>query len=159
MPSPFPGVDPYLEGQSYWPEFHLKLIHYRQEALNDGVPDHYEARIDERVTLVEASAHEAKQYLSDVAVVERGPSSSRTVADVLTRSWRRKSRWEGQRHRNLAQPRLMESGLPPDVLEPAERVSGSASRPRHRTNQDPYIPARLSSRLSGAGAYSRGSML
>lgn len=84
MPSPFPGVDPYLEGQSYWPEFHLKLINYCQEALNDGLPDHYEARIDERVTLVEAPAHEAKQYLPDVAVVQRGPASSWTAADVLT---------------------------------------------------------------------------
>ena len=22
MPSPFPGIDPYLESQGYWPDFH-----------------------------------------------------------------------------------------------------------------------------------------
>jgi hypothetical protein len=25
--SPFPGVDPYLEGQHYWPDFHASFIY------------------------------------------------------------------------------------------------------------------------------------
>ena len=28
MPSPFPGLDPYLESQGYWPDFHAALILY-----------------------------------------------------------------------------------------------------------------------------------
>ncbi len=25
MPSPFPGIDPYLESQGYWPDFHAQI--------------------------------------------------------------------------------------------------------------------------------------
>ena len=28
MPSPFPGIDPYLESQGYWPDFHVSFIPY-----------------------------------------------------------------------------------------------------------------------------------
>jgi hypothetical protein len=53
MPSPFPGVDPYLESQHYWPDFHATFINYWREAVADVLPDNYEVRIDERFSLVE----------------------------------------------------------------------------------------------------------
>ena len=56
MTSPFPGVDPYIEAQDYWPDFHMSFITYLRDALNDVLPDHYDARIDERLSLVDASA-------------------------------------------------------------------------------------------------------
>jgi hypothetical protein len=54
MPSPFPGIDPYLEDQAYWEDFHARLIVYLCDALNDILPEHYEARLQERISLVEA---------------------------------------------------------------------------------------------------------
>jgi hypothetical protein len=47
MPSPFPGVDPYLESQHFWPDFHARFMNYWCEALADQLPENYEARMDE----------------------------------------------------------------------------------------------------------------
>lgn len=69
MPRPFPGVDPYLEGQHYWPEFHNKFLNSLQEALADRLPDEYEARLDERVRMFDRDAHEEALILPDVAVI------------------------------------------------------------------------------------------
>ncbi len=52
MPSPFPGVDPFLEAQGYWPEFHLKYINDIQESLAERVPNDYEVRIGGRLSLL-----------------------------------------------------------------------------------------------------------
>ncbi len=74
MTSPFPGVDPYLEAQGYWPDFHARFITYWAEALNDVLPDHYEARIDERLSLVELPAEMVKRIEPDLVISGRGPS-------------------------------------------------------------------------------------
>ena len=34
MPSPFPGMDPFLEDPSFWPDVHLNLIAEIQAAIN-----------------------------------------------------------------------------------------------------------------------------
>jgi hypothetical protein len=52
MPSPFPGVDPFLEFQGYWKEFHLKSINDIQEWLAERVPNDYEVRIGGRLSLL-----------------------------------------------------------------------------------------------------------
>ena len=52
MLSPFPGVDPFLEAQGYWVEFHWKYNNYVQEAIAERVPDDYEVRIEGRLSLV-----------------------------------------------------------------------------------------------------------
>ncbi len=52
MTSPFPGMDPFLEDQGYWKEFHTVFLTWTQDALGDRVPDAYEVRIEERLSLV-----------------------------------------------------------------------------------------------------------
>lgn len=74
MTSPFPGVDPYLEAQGFWPDLHARFITYWGEALNDVLPDHYEARIDERLNLVELPAERVKRIEPDLAITGRGSS-------------------------------------------------------------------------------------
>jgi hypothetical protein len=76
MPSPFPGIDPYLEGQGYWPDFHLTFINYCREAVADQLPEHYEARLDERVSLVQLAVDEAKVVRPDLAIVQRAAPST-----------------------------------------------------------------------------------
>lgn len=51
MPSPFPGMDPYLESRAYWRDFHQRFITYLAEALNERLPPDYFAKIDERVVI------------------------------------------------------------------------------------------------------------
>jgi hypothetical protein len=51
MPSPFPGFDPFLEDQGYWQEVHTSYIVWMQYALVERLPDAYEVRIEERLSL------------------------------------------------------------------------------------------------------------
>ena len=66
MPSPFPGMDPYLEERSLWPDMHLRLIYNISDALQPQVRPKYLARISERIEL----AAMGKGYIPDVMVVE-----------------------------------------------------------------------------------------
>ena len=49
MPSPFPGMDPFLEDPMYWPDVHASLISaIRDELVTEMSPDFF-VRIEERV--------------------------------------------------------------------------------------------------------------
>jgi len=64
MPSPFPGMDPYLEHPAIWTTVHPLLATYAGEALNNLLPPHYVARVGERVYVVEPE----RSIYPDVAV-------------------------------------------------------------------------------------------
>jgi hypothetical protein len=49
MPSPFPGMDPYLEGPEIFPDFHDSMITYLREALQAHLPAPYFASLGRRV--------------------------------------------------------------------------------------------------------------
>ena len=51
MPSPFPGMDPYLEHGARWPDLQHRLIAYTSEWLRPQLRPKYVARIDERIEL------------------------------------------------------------------------------------------------------------
>jgi hypothetical protein len=80
MPSPFPGIDPYLEAQGFWPDFHASFITYWRDALAELLPDNYEARMDERVNLVDLPADKIKRIEPDLAVSQLRRSSGPTPA-------------------------------------------------------------------------------
>jgi len=71
MPSPFPGIDPYIEAQGYWPDLHQRLITYSCDELNVRLPEEYEARIGEQLRLVEHDTSRDKAVIPDVVVLER----------------------------------------------------------------------------------------
>ncbi len=48
MPSPFPGMDPYLEDDQIWPVFHHQLVMCLYQILLPGMPDRYRARVGQR---------------------------------------------------------------------------------------------------------------
>jgi hypothetical protein len=72
MSAPFPGMDPYLESPVYWQDFHLRFINCWCEAIADKLPANYEARLDERVKLVEIAGDQAIGIRPDLAVLRRG---------------------------------------------------------------------------------------
>jgi hypothetical protein len=84
MPSPFPGIDPYLESQGHWLDFHARFVPLLSDALNEQLPEGYVARIDERMTLVELPQEDqARLIRPDVAVVRaerRQTPASRVLA-------------------------------------------------------------------------------
>ena len=77
MPSPFPGIDPYLESQHFWEDFHPSFLTYCRDALNDILPDGYVAQLGERFRLIELSQRKAKSVRPDLAVIEEASRSSR----------------------------------------------------------------------------------
>lgn len=53
MPSPFPGVDPFIEDQHFWPDFHHSFMTYWRDQLLEVLPQNYDVRLAERVVQVE----------------------------------------------------------------------------------------------------------
>ena len=79
MPSPFPGIDPYLESQHRWEGFHPRLVTYLCDALNDVLPESYVAELGERFHLMELLEREAKQILPDVKAAAREIAAARDL--------------------------------------------------------------------------------
>lgn len=67
MPSPFPGMDPYLEAPALWPGVHHRLITYIADSLSERLPQRYVANIDERLVVVESE----RNLYPDTLVRER----------------------------------------------------------------------------------------
>lgn len=72
MPSPFPGMDPYLEEPSLGPDFHLGMIAAMRAALNAQLPPRYAAYADRYVWLHEPDADTRLRHgKPDVYVTDR----------------------------------------------------------------------------------------
>ena len=71
MPSPFPGMDPYIEASGLWEVFHQTLIIYISNELADTVPERYVVRPGERsyMLLIESEGKEKSPFLPDVNVL------------------------------------------------------------------------------------------
>ena len=69
MLSPFPGVDPYLESQHHWQDFHLTFINAWREAINASLPENYGARFEEHDEILEVGPETARLSRPDIAVV------------------------------------------------------------------------------------------
>jgi hypothetical protein len=80
MPTPFPGIDPYLEAQGYWEGFHTRFITYYCDVLNDLLPESYIAELGEKFHLVELTPSEARRILPDIAIIEGDRKPSRATA-------------------------------------------------------------------------------
>jgi hypothetical protein len=69
MPSPFPGMDPYLE--QFWCGIHARLIIYAADQLQTRLPPDLRARVEERV-FVEPVFGAPRSVYPDIRVRERG---------------------------------------------------------------------------------------
>ncbi len=80
MPSPFPGMDPFIESQK-WEDFHLSAITVMRELIAPQVADRYIVNVQERVYLQEVEGDE-RLVIPDVSVAatERGRSYSTGVS-------------------------------------------------------------------------------
>jgi hypothetical protein len=62
MAGPFPGIDPYLELQAGWRDFHHCLITGICNELGARLPDSYVARVNERTEVVTAESNPPSSY-------------------------------------------------------------------------------------------------
>lgn len=77
MPSPFPGMDPYLEDPTLWPDVHQRLIAYISEDLQSQVLPKYITRIGERIEISELG----KGYYPDAMIVQPPGSTARSISE------------------------------------------------------------------------------
>jgi hypothetical protein len=69
MPSPFPGMNPFLEQSDAWMDFHDNFIVRIQESLSDRVGPNYLVKLEVRLILHERSAEERRYFgIADVGV-------------------------------------------------------------------------------------------
>src|SRR4051794_18357334 len=86
MPSPFPGMDPYIESAGLWQDFHTSFLTYWRDAIADVLPDPYDVRIEEYVQLVGPPGSEPRLARPDLAVSRHGrtPAEPRHASAVAT---------------------------------------------------------------------------
>ena len=81
MPSPFPGMNPYLEQPDVWHDFHQRFVPRIGDAITELIRPNYVTKIDENVYLHELSM-EQRLLLGrpDVSVLNGNRHSSTSVA-------------------------------------------------------------------------------
>jgi hypothetical protein len=83
MANPFPGIDPYIEAQNYWEDFHTRFLTYVCDAINDRLPEGYDAKVEERFTI--ASFRDEAEVRADVAILRprtAGPGGGGVAVEV-----------------------------------------------------------------------------
>ncbi|MGH2356361.1 MAG: DUF4058 family protein, partial [Chloroflexota bacterium] len=81
MPSPFPGMDPYLEHPALWPGVHLSLIVALQSALGPKLRPKYYVAIEERVYVAEPADGELLGVPDAIVIGARPRSDSPNGAE------------------------------------------------------------------------------
>ncbi len=82
MPSPFPGMDPYLEAPEIWRGFHHAVAEEIRAQLNAVLSPRYYADVEVHTVLEEVGVATTKTLYPDAAVLETGVSVSTTTATV-----------------------------------------------------------------------------
>ena len=84
MPSPFPGMDPFLEHHAIFPGLHDSLLTYLRESLQLSLPAPYFAEINERawVQKVEDAIEADYCLLSSDSAHDQSPSGKSTRSEL-----------------------------------------------------------------------------
>lgn len=81
MPSPFPGMNPYLEREEVWHDFHERFIPYAAAMLAPQVRPRYIVKLDEHVYIHELPARERRLIgKSDVSLIQNRRTSGGATA-------------------------------------------------------------------------------
>src|SRR5438477_6180771 len=88
MPSPFPGMDPYLEDEKLWPLFHHQLATCLYQILLPGLVDRYRARVVQRHYATEqplfTSIIREEHHEELIEIRQRGDGRLVTLVDVVS---------------------------------------------------------------------------
>lgn len=132
--NPFPGVNPFVEAELYWDDFHGTFLTYFKAALLSALPLSYDVRVEERVLTSELSEDALitrnQHRRSDVAIVERpdvsrggfgGPAAGTAIAESVELEI---VEFEEERAKSLAIRRLGDDELITsiEVLSPSNKA-------------------------------------
>ena len=138
MPSPFPGMDPFLEHPAVWPAFHHQLVAGLYQLLLPGLVDRYRARVAARRYATETPLFTSvlKEEHTEEFIEIRARADGRlvTLVEVVALGNRTTA---GGRAEYLAH-RAAAAG---------QRAGGGRDRPAHPGEADPRLqPGRAAGR-------------
>jgi hypothetical protein len=84
MPSPFPGMDPYLEDNENWPGFHQFLATQIAITLNKQLGSKYYTDLEVRMALPEVNISSRHPIRPDAGVFERVEAQHRLQTEMAT---------------------------------------------------------------------------
>ncbi len=82
MKSPFSGMDPYIEANGVWPDFHAKLISEIERWIARSLPERYFVQTGERSYMVFAGVDEkeSREFVPDVGFFSPPATTDKAVA-------------------------------------------------------------------------------
>lgn len=84
MPSPFPGMDPYIESPLLWSDFHNNLASEMQMRLNQYIQPRYFARLTPYVTYESVDIGQTYRVIPDVGISQPQPPPESSVTATAT---------------------------------------------------------------------------
>ena len=88
MPSPFPGMDPYLEDDALWPVFHHQFVQSLHQILQPSLIDRYKERVNQRHYVTEqalfTSVLREEHHESYIEIRQRCDGRLVTLVDVVS---------------------------------------------------------------------------
>src|SRR5580658_10131525 len=82
MPSPFPGMDPYIERRAIWPDFHDSLIYVVKAALQPLLRPRYVALGQDRLVVTESHRPIFPDVIVRTSVPQASPSAASPVLET-----------------------------------------------------------------------------
>ncbi|MGL5058948.1 MAG: DUF4058 family protein [Microcoleus sp.] len=83
MPSPFPGMNPYLENPEFWPEVHHRLISAIADNIEPNLSQQYRVAIEKR-TYLSGAEDSVDISIPDVSIVAGATTNQARSASVMT---------------------------------------------------------------------------
>src|SRR5688572_4290375 len=132
MPSPFPGMDPYLEDPRFWPDVHSRLNNAISELIGPQVSPSFTVHIEERVRIISMEEILLQRIAPDVFVVQQEARPARgSTATLISPSAKVIPLYDTEVHDRFLEIRdaaNQEVVTTLEVLSPANKVSGSEGR-------------------------------
>lgn len=146
MPSPFPGMDPYIEGQR-WRDFHARLLVYIGRALAPLIAPNYVAEIEEDIPIEAEPNGEPVVRVPDVRLLAtRAGGSPGGVALAPPRPEPIRARLEEPLRKRRIEIRLRANGrlvTVIEVLSPDNKRAFSRGQLRYCDKREAFMASRV----------------
>lgn len=143
MPSPFPGMDPYLEDPALWPDVHGRLINVASELLLEQLRPRYFVQIDERLYLANDDDAARGVIVPDIRIrkVNPGPSQGGTTV-IAAPGLQLGYSFEFEVHESYLKLVDRESNnviTVVEILSPANKVKNSVGRREYESKRSDVL--------------------
>jgi hypothetical protein len=147
MPSPFPGMDPYIEASGLWGDFHGTMLGAIRAELNQRLPPGYVASIELYVWTPERKAAKGRRKVEpDVYVREEKRQPLRSMGTAVVTAPRTivlpAVEPKKRRHLKIVDVRTKQVVTVIELLSPANKKAGD-ERKKYLDKRNDYLANRL----------------